>query len=566
MRIDGRIRRNESLVWAIGTALAVAGLLCVPALWTATSGRAQAQGDAIGFGNGAAATTVVIGDATALPGANAAVTVSFTSEELAAAVQIDILYNEDEALIDDPSAACALADRLGTQSLSATFPSTQPDPPMRRLRLGVFPPLVNPNPTFASGELVTCAFTVGAEVALGTEIPLAAERTQVARDEVVICGVGADFPCEEVDGVIRVGEEATPTPTETPTVMETPTEPTVEPTTPAPVPCMSDADCPDGSKCEIAEGDTGVCVPDDCQSDMDCDLNETCDDGICRDIPCSDGCPLGTVCDVETDTCQQVPCTGNEQCPDNTTCENGFCTPPCRFDGDCPDGVCVDNICVECRDDEDCNFNETCVDNTCQAITTDSLVVSGGSGLAGGTAILMVALQGDGAGEVANTLSIESSGLAIAACTASFEIPASFEISSNGGSSVAAQLGGSGSSIAAGALYACDVSIAAGTMPGSKPVTCTGATADDRSIACNDTAIVVESPPPTSTPTSTPTETATPTFTFTPTDTATNTPRPSGGEEDDGCAVVAPAQSGSGSALLLLLAPAFLLWGRRREW
>jgi len=563
MRNERRTRRSDGVMWAFGTVLAVAGVLSVPAFMTTASGRAQAQG-AIASGAGSAAAVVSIGDATAQPGDNAAVTISATSDEPMASVQIDVLYNGDEASIGDPpSDFCALADRLSAQSLSATFPATQPDPPMRRLRLGVFPPLVNPNPTFDSGDIIVCNFAVGAEVALGTEIPLAADRTQIVRDDVVICGLGGDFACEEDDGLITVGEQATPTPTETPT-MDTPT-PTDTPIVVAT--CTTDADCPDGQRCQL-DGETGTCVPDDCETDMDCDLNETCDDGTCRDRPCGEGCPLGTVCDTETDTCQLIPCTDNEMCPENTTCENGFCTPECRFDSDCPGGFCVDSLCVECRDSEDCDANEFCDDNnTCQPQTGDSLVVTGGMGMAGGTASLMVAFEGDGASEVANTLSIADSGLAIAACTAAGEIPSSFEITNNGGSSVAAAIGGEGSSISEGTLYACDVSIAEGTEPGSKPVTCSGATADGAAIPCNvdDAAIVVEGGEDTPTPTATPTNTFTPTLTFTPTDTPTNTPLPRGGDEDDGCAVVAP-QSGSNSVLFLLLAPALLIWRRRREW
>lgn len=559
MRNQLQARPGMGAAWAIGTVLAVAGVLCAPAFLTATAGRAQAQGG-VGAGVGTAAATVTVGDASALPGENADVTVSFTSTEPAAAVQIDVLYNEDEALIDDPGTACALDSRLSQQSLSATFPVDQPAAPMRRLRLGVFPPLVNPNPTFESGALVTCSFAVGAEVALGTTIPLEADRTQVARDNVVICGQGGDFPCAEVDGVIRVGAEATdtPAPTETPTPT---TEATVEPTT---VPCTDDADCPDGQKCEIVD-DSGTCVPDDCSDDTDCDLNEECVDGICMDLPCSgqDDCPLGTICDEETDTCQQIPCESSEMCPAGTECEDGFCTPECRVDGDCTDGFCVDNTCVECRDNGDCDSNETCQDGTCVS-GGDALTVAGGTGMPGGTATLMVTLQGDGASEVNNTLSIADGDLAIAACTAAGEIPASFTISGDDGSSVDAMLGGEGSTIAAGSLYACDVSIAANAMTGSRSVTCSGAMADGVPIDCNDTEIMVVSEE-TPTPTFTPTSTSTPTRTFTPTEEPTNTPRPIGSEEDDGCAVVAPAQGGSGMALLLLLAPAFLLWGRRRE-
>jgi hypothetical protein len=118
--------------------------------------------------------------------------------------------------------------------------------------------------------------------------------------------------------------------------------------------------------------------------------------------------------------------------------------------------------------------------------------------------------------------------------------------------------------IPAGDVYACDVSIGANTVGGAKIVRCSNSAVNGQSVACSDGSITVEvanTPTPPPDPTDTPTQRPTVQPTLTPIP-PTNTPSRGSGD-DDGCAVVAPTQSGTGSFLLLLLAPVALLWGRR---
>ena len=131
-------------------------------------------------------------------------------------------------------------------------------------------------------------------------------------------------------------------------------------------------------------------------------------------------------------------------------------------------------------------------------------------------------------------------------------------------------------------LYTCLVSIGSTVEDGTYPITCLNDGASDPdghavSTACATGDVIVGvQPTRTSTPSGTPTVTPTVTPTATPTpepgvptftSTATNTPSASPtrthkkNDEDDGCQVVAPAES-SGAWLLLPLAA--LLWRRRR--
>jgi hypothetical protein len=121
-----------------------------------------------------------------------------------------------------------------------------------------------------------------------------------------------------------------------------------------------------------------------------------------------------------------------------------------------------------------------------------------------------------------------------------------------------------------GVLYTCTFNVASGlaegTMielqnlnfgssnPGGQPLTTTGANG----------VIEIIGVPPTDTPTPQPTSTNTPRPTDTrPPPTATNTPAPGGDDDDDGCQIVAPANSSVG--WMLLIPVGALLWLRRRS-
>lgn len=123
-----------------------------------------------------------------------------------------------------------------------------------------------------------------------------------------------------------------------------------------------------------------------------------------------------------------------------------------------------------------------------------------------------------------------------------------------------------------GALYTCTFTVANDAAVGSTiPLACSNQGASDPeggaiNTFCVSGAINVQNPP-TPTPTATTAPTNTPTVpdepTVPPTATRTNTRVPGGGgEDDDGCQVVAPASS---HMTWLLFAPAALLLWRRRS-
>lgn len=559
---------GKGVVWRVVAALAVFGL--VGAAGSNLSGSAQAQnGGGAGEGPGA---TVIIGDATAEAGAEAAVTVSLETDVPAAAVQVDILYNGDEASIGNPAAACALDGRLsGGQSLSASFPAEQPEAPTVRLRLGVFPPLVFPNPTFDSGAVVTCRFVVSSELEAGATIPLVADRVQVAVDDVVICNPGV---CGEVDGLITVGDgqEATPTPTATssedtptPGVTDTPVPPTNTPGVPS---CSRDSDCPTGTTCQ-----NNMCRPVDCNNDQDCPPGSECriegtPPGQCVPIDCTNDqdCPDRSFCD-ENGMCRPRYCNGRADCRPGEVCaDDGICSPTCTNDGQCSPEVCVDGSCVECRDDTQCPGG-VCIDNSCTSVeTTFAMAVSPASqvGVAGSTVSVEVVLSSNPAGAAAESASNAldaAAGLTLTACTVAAEIPG--VIAGVPGSTVSATLGGASGSVPSGTLYSCSVAIAAG-ISGARDIGCSAAVVNGTAVTCTGATIQVQDGElPTPTPTAQPTATNTP-IPPTPTNTPTNTPRRS--SDDDGC-TVAPVSSTANPVrtLLVLLLPAAFLWYRRRR-
>ena len=127
-------------------------------------------------------------------------------------------------------------------------------------------------------------------------------------------------------------------------------------------------------------------------------------------------------------------------------------------------------------------------------------------------------------------------------------------------------------------LYTCEVSIDADVENGTYPLVCSNAGASDPDgvavatdcdagdvfvgLQPTPTSTPTETPTPTLTPVGNPTATATATASGTPTASATPTRTRKPKDEDDGCQVVAPAEGGS--AWLLLLPAAALLWRRRR--
>lgn len=128
-----RFGRGGSIAGLIGGLAAIGWL-------SSGAGTLQAQ---TGGGAGTAATaTVIAGQAFAPPGGTASVTFSLTSMEgQAGFLQLEVLFDGTDLSVDNPTTDCHLSDRLAQQTKSATFPTTQPDPPQRLLKIGVFPPL-----------------------------------------------------------------------------------------------------------------------------------------------------------------------------------------------------------------------------------------------------------------------------------------------------------------------------------------------------------------------------------------------------------------------------------------
>jgi hypothetical protein len=204
----------------------------VPLLVLSVRGPVRAQtGGGVGAPGGTAAATIIVGDALGVPGGSAAVTFSFASEEgMANNVTINMVY-DGTYLSLDPDNDCVRSPRLRNQLDSVGFPPNQPAPPDRRLRIGIFPPLNNPDATFTDGDLVTCTFGISADAPIGTQVDLILEEPlQVAAPGRVICGVASNPPevCGAQDGVAMIAEA---TPTNTPTATFTQTEvPTNTPT------------------------------------------------------------------------------------------------------------------------------------------------------------------------------------------------------------------------------------------------------------------------------------------------------------------------------------------------
>ena len=147
---------------------------------------------------------VLLGEigAPGLPGGTATVSFDFTSQEgRAAAIAFDVVF--DATFVNLDTDDCQLSSRLADQIRSVTFPSAeQPASPHRRVRLGVFPPIREPIPSFADGEVFVCTFGVGAGAPVSQSVTLVVEPLQVTRaDSSVVCGIGE---CGSVHGSISI--------------------------------------------------------------------------------------------------------------------------------------------------------------------------------------------------------------------------------------------------------------------------------------------------------------------------------------------------------------------------
>lgn len=131
-------------------------------------------------------------------------------------------------------------------------------------------------------------------------------------------------------------------------------------------PCKKDKDCKNCSTCNEKNG----------QCETKCTKDQFCDNDEC--VECSDEFPCsgGRICvnghctcppskpywDDKKEVC--VPCNEEHPCPKCNKCTPDGCVPIV-----CPEGVCLDDKCVECVYTTDCKKpNEKCNNNTCVCI------------------------------------------------------------------------------------------------------------------------------------------------------------------------------------------------------
>jgi hypothetical protein len=211
------IRRAKARAFWVVASMLVVGLT--------GSGSYASEGAGAGVPSGTTG-SVIIGDVVGAPGGTAAVTVAVMTEPgESAGLALDVIF--DGTNVSLMAANCTLDSRLADANfqLSATFPpGDQPEAPDRLLRLGIFPPITTPVPSYADGTVLSCEFGVAEDAPSGEMVELfATEPIQItAADRTDICGEDSDPPsdCEGQDGSITFDQ---PTPTSTPTSTPTPT-------------------------------------------------------------------------------------------------------------------------------------------------------------------------------------------------------------------------------------------------------------------------------------------------------------------------------------------------------
>jgi hypothetical protein len=190
--------------------------------------------------------------------------------------------------------------------------------------------------------------------------------------------------------------------------------------------CMSNADCPRGSTCQMKGGsnqcwpsDSPVpgqtasctnfkgCTPDSqrtCNNDTDCgDTSQRCDPAQGKCVAIEEVCPYGTTCDPRAKICVADcfvdldcgdpklhcvdhicdligECMTDTDCPDNKICNTppvplggdtmGICAPFCAGDTDCPIGNTCQMISGRYKCAPGCSSNQNCLlDQRCNMNT-----------------------------------------------------------------------------------------------------------------------------------------------------------------------------------------------------
>ena len=164
--------------------------------------------------------------------------------------------------------------------------------------------------------------------------------------------------------------------------------------------CAKNDECADGNPCTTDTCDAGTCVNTPvvdglaCLDDAFCNGEESCQGGVCSDGP--DPCVDPDLCDETNDEC--LDCLVDGDCDDanpctTDACEDNFCTHAvvgdgtpcldgafCNGDEVCVGGVCtdgadpcvdqahcseVDDVCLECVIDPECDDGMVCTTDSC---------------------------------------------------------------------------------------------------------------------------------------------------------------------------------------------------------
>ena len=180
------------------------------------------------------------------------------------------------------------------------------------------------------------------------------------------------------------------------------------------VECLSDTHCDDGDVCTNDSCAGGTCSYTDndgvvCDDGLFCTATDECLGGAC--VGSGDACP-GQMCNDDTDAC--VDCISHADCTDGEVCTDDFCdadgqcfytnnsnacddTLFCTAVDSCSGGSCVgsgdpclgqlcdevNDRCVECLGDADCDdgnvcTNDFCVGGTCSYTDNDGAVCDDG--------------------------------------------------------------------------------------------------------------------------------------------------------------------------------------------
>jgi hypothetical protein len=128
------------------------------------------------------------------------------------------------------------------------------------------------------------------------------------------------------------------------------------------VDCFVDEHCPGDDICNLF----GECTARQCDTDLDCDLEDKCENGRCFTICLSDAdCSENELCEPPSGTCEPIICNENGTCgvwgwypvQDSLSCTYR----PCYWlEGYMPGTCGRSNECVECFADSDCDAEHYC--------------------------------------------------------------------------------------------------------------------------------------------------------------------------------------------------------------